>query len=38
VSRLGIAEVHDRAPAQVPTAFGLACLARHAAALERLAR
>jgi 4-hydroxy-tetrahydrodipicolinate synthase len=35
--RLGIADVHDRAPAQAPTAFGLACLARHARALERLA-
>jgi 2-keto-3-deoxy-L-arabinonate dehydratase len=35
--RLGIAEVHDRAPAQAPTAFGLACLARHAEVLERLA-
>jgi 4-hydroxy-tetrahydrodipicolinate synthase len=35
--RLGIAEVHDRAPAQAPTAFGLACLARHAAVLDRLA-
>jgi 4-hydroxy-tetrahydrodipicolinate synthase len=35
--RLGIAEVHDRAPAQAPTPFGLACLARHAAVLERLA-
>ena len=34
--RLGIAEVHDRAPAQAPTAFGLACLARHASVLERL--
>jgi 2-keto-3-deoxy-L-arabinonate dehydratase len=34
--RLGIAEVHDREPAQAPTAFGLACLARHAAVLERL--
>lgn len=34
--RLGIALVHDRAPAQAPTAFGLACLARHAAALDRL--
>jgi 2-keto-3-deoxy-L-arabinonate dehydratase len=31
--RLGIAEVHDRAPAQAPSAFGLECLARHAAAL-----
>jgi 4-hydroxy-tetrahydrodipicolinate synthase len=35
--RLGIAEVHDRAPAQAPTAFGLECLARHAAVLDRLA-
>jgi dihydrodipicolinate synthase/N-acetylneuraminate lyase len=34
--RLNIAEVHDREPAQAPTAFGLACLARHAAALDRL--
>jgi dihydrodipicolinate synthase/N-acetylneuraminate lyase len=34
--RLGLAEVHDRTPAQAPTAFGLACLARHAAALDRL--
>jgi 4-hydroxy-tetrahydrodipicolinate synthase len=34
--RLGIAEVHDRQPAQAPTAFGLACLARHAAVLDRL--
>jgi dihydrodipicolinate synthase/N-acetylneuraminate lyase len=34
--RLGIAEVHDRAPAQAPTAFGLDCLARHAAVLDRL--
>jgi 2-keto-3-deoxy-L-arabinonate dehydratase len=34
--RLGLGEVHDRAPAQAPTAFGLACLARHAAALDRL--
>jgi 4-hydroxy-tetrahydrodipicolinate synthase len=33
--RLGLAEVHDRAPAQAPTAFGLACLARHAAVLDR---
>jgi dihydrodipicolinate synthase/N-acetylneuraminate lyase len=31
--RLGIAEVHDRKPAQAPTAFGLACLERHAAVL-----
>ncbi|MGH6902424.1 MAG: dihydrodipicolinate synthase family protein [Geminicoccaceae bacterium] len=34
--RLGIAAVHDRQPAQAPTAFGLDCLARHAAVLERL--
>jgi 2-keto-3-deoxy-L-arabinonate dehydratase len=34
--RLGIAEVHDRAPAQAPTAFGLDCLGRHAAVLDRL--
>ena len=34
--RLGIAEVHDRAPAQAPTRFGLDCLARHAAVLDRL--
>lgn len=33
--RLGIAEVHDRQPAQAPTAFGLDCLARHAAVLDR---
>lgn len=31
--RLGLGEVHDRAPAQAPTAFGLACLERHAARL-----
>ena len=34
--RLGIADVHDRQPAQAPTAFGLECLARHAAVLDRL--
>jgi 2-keto-3-deoxy-L-arabinonate dehydratase len=34
--RLGIASVHDRQPAQAPTAFGLACLARHAAVLDWL--
>jgi dihydrodipicolinate synthase/N-acetylneuraminate lyase len=34
--RLGLAAVHDRAPAQAPTTFGLACLERHAAVLERL--
>jgi 4-hydroxy-tetrahydrodipicolinate synthase len=34
--RIGIAEVHDRQPAQAPTAFGLDCLARHAAVLDRL--
>jgi 2-keto-3-deoxy-L-arabinonate dehydratase len=32
--RLGIAAVHDREPAQAPTAFGLACLERHAAVLD----
>ncbi len=35
--RLGFGPVHDRAPAQAPTAFGLACLARHAKVLDRLA-
>jgi 2-keto-3-deoxy-L-arabinonate dehydratase len=35
--RLGLGPVHDRAPAQAPTAFGLECLARHAAVLDRLA-
>ena len=35
-SRIGIAEVHDRQPAQEPTAFGLDCLVRHAAVLDRL--
>jgi dihydrodipicolinate synthase/N-acetylneuraminate lyase len=34
--RLGVPEVHDRQPAQAPTAFGLACLARHAAVLDWL--
>ena len=34
--RIGIAEVHDRAPAQAPTRFGLECLARHAVVLDRL--
>jgi 2-keto-3-deoxy-L-arabinonate dehydratase len=34
--RIGVAEVHDRAPAQAPTPFGLECLARHAAVLDRL--
>jgi len=34
--RLGLPAVHDRAPAQAPTAFGLACLERHAAVLDRL--
>ena len=34
--RIGIAEVHDRAPAQAPTRFGLECLARHAVGLDRL--
>ena len=31
--RLGLGEVHDRAPAQAPTPFGLDCLERHAARL-----
>ena len=31
--RIGLAEVFDRAPAQGPTPFGLACLERHAARL-----
>jgi 2-keto-3-deoxy-L-arabinonate dehydratase len=34
--RLGPGEVHDREPAQAPTAFGLACLERHGAVLDRL--
>jgi 4-hydroxy-tetrahydrodipicolinate synthase len=34
--RIGLAEVHDRAPAQAPTPFGLECLVRHAAVLEGL--
>jgi 4-hydroxy-tetrahydrodipicolinate synthase len=34
--RLGLGEVHDRQPAQPPTAFGLACLERYAAVLDRL--
>jgi 2-keto-3-deoxy-L-arabinonate dehydratase len=34
--RIGLAAVHDREPAQAPTAFGLDCLARHAAVLDRL--
>jgi 4-hydroxy-tetrahydrodipicolinate synthase len=33
--RVGVGEVHDRAPAQAPTAFGLECLFRHAAVLDR---
>ena len=33
--RLGLGEVHDRAPAQAPTPFGLDCLERHAAPLIR---
>ena len=31
--RLGLGEVHDRQPALAPSAFGLACLERHAARL-----
>jgi 4-hydroxy-tetrahydrodipicolinate synthase len=34
--RLGLGQVHDREPAQAPTAFGLACLERHGAVLDRL--
>jgi 2-keto-3-deoxy-L-arabinonate dehydratase len=34
--RLGLSAVHDRQPAQAPTAFGLACLERHGAVLDRL--
>jgi 4-hydroxy-tetrahydrodipicolinate synthase len=34
--RIGLGAVHDRAPAQAPTAFGLECLAHHAAVLDRL--
>ena len=34
--RLGLGRVHDRAPAQAPSAFGLECLARHAKVLDRL--
>ena len=34
--RLGLDAVHDRAPAQAPTAWGLECLARHAAFLGPL--
>jgi 4-hydroxy-tetrahydrodipicolinate synthase len=36
--RIGLAAVHDRAPAQAPSAFGLDCLTRHAAVLDRLHR
>ena len=36
--RIGLGEVHDRQPAQAPTPFGLACLERHAAALDSIAR
>jgi 2-keto-3-deoxy-L-arabinonate dehydratase len=34
--QLGLGAVHDREPAQAPTAFGLECLARHATVLDRL--
>ena len=34
--RLGLSEVHARAPAQGPTPFGLACLERHARILDAL--
>ena len=36
--RIGLGEAHDRQPAQAPTPFGLACLERHAAALDSIAR
>lgn len=32
--RIGVGEVFDRAPAQAPTAFGLACLDHHARVLD----
>lgn len=32
--RIGIEQVHDRAPAQAPTPFGLACAGRHARVLD----
>ena len=35
--RIGVRQVHDRAPAQAPTPFGLACLERHARVLDLLA-
>jgi 2-keto-3-deoxy-L-arabinonate dehydratase len=35
--RIGLAEVHDRQPAQAPTPFGLSCLERHAAVLDSIA-
>jgi len=35
-ARVGIEDVHDRAPAQAPTPFGLACAARHARVLDEL--
>ncbi|HEX6111683.1 MAG TPA: dihydrodipicolinate synthase family protein [Geminicoccaceae bacterium] len=34
--RMGLAEVHDRQPAQAPTPFGLDCLTRHATVLDQL--
>jgi 2-keto-3-deoxy-L-arabinonate dehydratase len=34
--RIGLAEVHDRQPAQAPTPFGLSCLERHAAAMASI--
>jgi 2-keto-3-deoxy-L-arabinonate dehydratase len=34
--RIGLTEVHDRQPAQDPTAFGIDCLMRHAAVLDQL--
>jgi 2-keto-3-deoxy-L-arabinonate dehydratase len=32
--RIGAPEVHDRQPAEAPSAFGLACMERHAAVLD----
>jgi 2-keto-3-deoxy-L-arabinonate dehydratase len=36
--RIGVTEVHDRAPAQAPTVFGLTCLERHATVLDSIAQ
>jgi 4-hydroxy-tetrahydrodipicolinate synthase len=34
-AQIGVETVHDRAPAQAPTAFGLACMAEHARVLDQ---